>query len=321
MKEKSGFILNNFTTDFYMIPSGVFLSNLLVETPGSELKNKAYITYPSLDAIKKNPGELGLYIDLQNSKISMKDLWTFMPQLKNQTASLSPNSTLYVDAKITGKVSDLNFEKLILRGLTATDINVKGIIKGLPDPKKLYTDLSIIKFQSSKRDILSLLPKNSLPADITLPDAFSANGKIKGGMSNLNADIALNSTLGGAKINGSLKNITDKNKAQYDVALNARNLQLGKLMQNPKLGSLNGDFKVKGNGYNPETANATFSGFISNVTLNNYNYRNIKANGSIAHKEYKIYADIRDPNLDALVEANGAFFRKITYSPSESNSG
>jgi translocation and assembly module TamB len=311
MKEKSGFILNNFTTDFYMIPTGVFLSNLLIETPGTELKNKAYITYASLDAIKKNPGELGLYIDLQNSKIAMKDLWTFMPQLKNQTASLSPTSTLYVDAKITGKVSDLNFEKLLLRGLTATDINVKGIIKGLPDPKKLYTDLSIIKFQSSKRDILSLLPKNSLPAGITLPDAFSANGKIKGGMSNLNADMALNSTLGGAKINGSLKNITDKNKAQYDLTLNARNLQLGKLMQNPKLGSLNGDFKVKGNGYNPETANATFSGFISNVTLNNYNYRNIKANGSIAHKEYKIHADIRDPNLAALVEANGLFSGKL----------
>ena len=33
-KEKSGFVLNNFTTDFYMIPTGVFLYNLLIQTPG-----------------------------------------------------------------------------------------------------------------------------------------------------------------------------------------------------------------------------------------------------------------------------------------------
>ena len=36
-KEKSGFVLNNFTTDFYMIPTGVFLYNLLIQTPGTEL--------------------------------------------------------------------------------------------------------------------------------------------------------------------------------------------------------------------------------------------------------------------------------------------
>ncbi len=40
LKEKSGFVLDNFATDFYMIPSGVFLTNLLLKTPGSELKDK-----------------------------------------------------------------------------------------------------------------------------------------------------------------------------------------------------------------------------------------------------------------------------------------
>ena len=310
MKEKSGFVLNNFAGDFYMIPTGVFLTNLLIETPGSEIKNRAYVTYTSLDAIKKNPGELGIFLDLQNSKMSMKDLWTFVPQIKAQTSSLAPTSTLYVDAKISGKVSELNFQRLSLRGLTATDINAKGMIKGLPDLKKLYADLSIAKFQSSRQDILSLFPKNVLPSNITLPVSFVASGRIKGGMENLYTDLTVNSTLGGAKVNGTLINITDKNRAHYDMALNARNLQLGTLMQNPKLGSLNGDFKVKGNGYNPETANATFSGFISNITLNNYNYKNIKTDGSIAHKEYNINAVVRDPNLDLSLKANGLFSGK-----------
>ena len=306
-KEKSGFVLNNFTTDFYMIPTGVFLYNLLIQTPGTELKNRAYVTYPSLEAIKKDKSELGLYVDLQQSKVSMKDILTLMPQMKEQMSSVPPNSTLYIDAKVTGKVSDLNLQKVVLKGLTATNININGTIKGLPDSKKLYADLNINQLQSSRNDILSIAPKNTLPKNISIPSSFSVKGKIKGGMENLKTNITLNSTSGGARFIGDLKNITDKNKARYDVELNIRNLQAGNIMQNPKLGSITADFKAKGAGYNPETANATFSGLVSSATLNNYTYHNLKTNGSIANKIYKLNASLHDSNLDATIAANGAF--------------
>ena len=305
LKERSGFVLNNFIGKFNMNPTGISLDNLLIETPGSEIKNSASITFPSLEAIVKDPGLLGLNIDLQNSKITIKDLLTFVPQLKTQTSSLSPNSTLYVEARVTGKVNEMNFKKLILRGLSATNINASGIVKGLPDPKKLYADLTITQFQSSKKDILSFLPKNTLPSNITMPESLSVSGKIKGSMNDLYTDLAINTNLGDAKIKGTIANITDQNKARYDLTANANNLQLGTIMQNPKLGLLTGDFIVKGNGFKPETANATFNGLIANVTLNNYNYKNIKADGNIANKKYKINASVHDPNLDAVIAANG----------------
>src|ERR1019366_7545794 len=88
LKEKSGFVLNNLTTDFTMNPSGVSLQNLLIETPGSEIKKSAVITYSSLDAIQKDPGMLGLDLDLQNSKITVKDIRTFLPELSTQATPL-----------------------------------------------------------------------------------------------------------------------------------------------------------------------------------------------------------------------------------------
>ena len=307
MSEKSGFVLNNLATDFSMNPTGVSMKNLLIETPGSEIKRSAVITYPSLDAIQKDPGTLGLDIDLVNSKIAVKDIWTFMPFLKGQMTSMSPNSTLYADARVTGKVSDLHLQRVIVRGLTATDINVSGVLKGMPDVKKMYADLDIRKFQTSRRDLLSFIPKNTLPSNISLPVTLSANGVVKGGMNNLYADLTVNSTSGGAKIKCSLKDIMDQNKAVYDVALQARNLQLGTIMQNPQLGILSADVNVKGHGYNPQTANATFNGIVSTVTLNHYTYHDIKADGSIAAKNYKINASLHDPNLDATVAASGVF--------------
>ena len=194
MKEKSGFVLDDFTTDFSMVPSGVSLENLLIRTPGTEIKKAARLSYPSLASVSKNPGQLELNIDLENSKIAMRDVWTFMPSMKQQTPSLTGSSTLYVDARITGKVNDLDLQKVLIRGLTATNIDVKGMIKGLPDSKKLYTDLAINKFQTSRQDLLAFLPKNALPKNITLPTALSANGRVKGGMNDLTTDLVINTT-------------------------------------------------------------------------------------------------------------------------------
>jgi len=310
MQEKSGFILNDFTTDFSMVPSGVALQNLLIQTPGSEIKKSIEISYPSLDAIKKNMGLLGLDIDLENTKVAVKDIETFMPSMKSKMSSLPPNSSLYVDTRITGKVSDLNLQKLILRGLTATDINVSGRITGLPDSKKLNTDLRINKLQTSKQDILAFVPQKSLPKSISLPERLAASGKVSGGINDLYMNVAINTSSGNAKVNGTLKNITNKYKANYDVVLNATGLQLGTIMKNPKLGVLTGNFIVKGNGYDPKTANATFNAVIPVVTYNNYTYHGLKAAGSIANQLYKINASSADPNLHLALTANGSFSGK-----------
>ena len=310
MQEKSGFILNDLTTDFSMVPSGVALQNLLIQTPGSEIKKSIEISYPSLDAIKKNMGLLGLDIDLDNTKVAVKDIETFMPSMKSKMSSLPPNSSLYVDTRITGKVSDLNLQKLILRGLTATDINVSGRITGLPDSKKLNTDLRINKLQTSKQDILAFVPQKSLPKSISLPERLAASGKVSGGINDLYMNVAINTSSGNAKVNGTLKNITNKYKANYDVLLNATGLQLGTIMKNPKLGVLTGNFIVKGNGYDPKTANATFNAVIPVVTYNNYTYHGLKAAGSIANQLYKINASSADPNLHLTLTANGSFSAK-----------
>ncbi|MEO6868222.1 MAG: translocation/assembly module TamB domain-containing protein, partial [Ginsengibacter sp.] len=311
LRDTTGFVLNNLTADFEMTPSGVSLTNLLIQTPGSEVKNMAIISYPSLAAIKKNPGVLGLNIDLQNSKVTVKDLLTFVPQMKAQMSSLSANSTLYVDAAIKGTVNNLQFQRLRLRGFNATNIDFTGNIKGLPDPKKLYANLNIRQFKTTRRDLMAIVPKGSIPTTFTVPENIAASGRLTGNMNNLNTNLAINTSLGNAKVNGSLSNITDKKNARYDMVIDAQNVQLREIIKNRKLGILTGHIKVKGQGFDPQTANAVFSANIPVVTLNNYSYHNINAKGNIANKKYDIKAIIKDPNLDANIAANGMFEGKF----------
>ncbi len=310
-KDQSGFALNQFTTDFSMYQNGISIKNLLIETPNTLIKRSAVLSYPSLAAIQKDPSLMSVDIDLADSKIAVKDIKMLAPQMSAQLASLPDNATLYVDARVTGKVNNLDIQKLILRGLGSTDISASGVIKGLPDPKKVDADLTITRFQTTRKDLVAILPKGALPANITLPENLAASGFIKGGMENLTTDLKINSSLGNATIKGTLANITDKVRARYDMALNAQSLQLSTLMQNPQLGSLTGNFKVKGSGLDPNTANATFDGFIPNITLNKYNYKNIKADGSIANKVFKINASIHDPNVSANIAAGGTMTNKF----------
>jgi hypothetical protein len=88
-------------------------------------------------------------------------------------------------------------------------------------------------------------------------------------------------------------------------------LQLGSIMKNPKLGAVTADLKVKGTGYDPKTANATFSAVIPAIGLNNYNYHNIQAHGNLAHKNYTINATVADTNLTAHIDGSGNFSGKF----------
>ncbi|HEX8459970.1 MAG TPA: AsmA family protein, partial [Segetibacter sp.] len=67
LKEKSGFVLNKFETDVTYTDKGASLQNILIQTPGSEIKRSAVIRYPSLAAIQKNMGLLEMDINIENS--------------------------------------------------------------------------------------------------------------------------------------------------------------------------------------------------------------------------------------------------------------
>ncbi len=308
LKDTSGFVLNKLQTNFEMNPTGVSLKDLYIATPGTILKNSVAITYPSLEAMKKNPGVLGLDIDLEKSKISVSDINMFMPSMAGK---LPAKAILYADTRITGRVDNLNLQKVILRGLNGTDINVNGIVKGLPQTNKIYADLKINKFQTTQKDILALVPKNTIPTSITLPQNISASGVFRGSMTSLYTDLNLNTSLGGAKITGTLGNITDKKSAVYNMVLKARNLRVGTLIQNPKLGTLTAYIKMKGKGLDPQTANAMFDAVVSEVTLNGYHYKDIMAKGNIADKNYAIKASVQDPNIDINIDAQGQFEGKF----------
>jgi hypothetical protein len=304
-KEQSGFILNELHTDFLYTGNETSLSDLYLETPGTELKRSAAIRYASIEALQKDIGNMEIDLDLEKSKVLVKDVLIFAPELRQQPAFANPYATWYLDSRITGRLRDLNIANLNVQGLHDTRIDVSGRLTGLPDMKKLNANLDIREITSSRRDINMFLPKNAVPSNITLPSRFTLRGKIKGNDAVMNTDLALSTDLGYATVKGAFTNPADLQRAKYDAVIDAKSLELGTIMQNKEMmGALSGTFKVKGTGYDPKTANATVNGVIHAATINNYTYRNVNLDGSLANQQATANISVVDPNIHLNLDAN-----------------
>ncbi len=306
LKEQSGFVLQKLQAEFLYGAKESHLKNLYIKTQGTELRREAAIYYKSIESLSKDISNLQVDVDLQKSKVQVKDIITFVPDLRSQPAFADPSAVWLLNGIVKGKVSDLSIPALQISGLQQTSLDVSGTLKGLPDVKNIAANLTIKKITSGKKDLLLFLPPNTLPKNITLPDNINLQGKFAGGMTAANADLLLNTNLGWVKVKGQGKDFADKNKAIYDVVLETDSLDLGTILQDKEtLGKFTLVAGAKGKGYDIKTANAIVKGTLKSGEIKKYVYRDLNFNGSIADRLVKANADIHDPNIDITLNAEG----------------
>lgn len=307
MSDRSGFTLNKLQTDFQYTSHGASLQNLLIQTPGSEIKRSAVITYPSLASIQKQMGLLTMDINIDNSHIQLKDILTFVPTLAAQPAFKNPNSTLYINSRLKGSLTRLVIDYLQFRGFQNTNVDIAGIINNATDPKNVNGDLNIRKFNTSRGDILTFAPVGSIPKTITIPEAIAINGVVRGGMKNTFADLNINTSLGSAKVKGTIANATDPVNARYAADISTNALNIGAIIQQPQnVGRVSASFAVRGRGFDPDKANATVKGVIRSADIKKYVYKNLRLDGSLANQNFIANASMQDPNLHFAVHAEGS---------------
>lgn len=240
MKEKSGFILNKFKADVVYTNTGASLQNILIQTPGSEIKRSAVIRYPSLAAIQKQMGLLEMDINIDNSYLQVKDILTFVPTLSSQPAFKNSAAKLYVNTLLKGSLNHLVIDHFQLRGLRNTDLEVSGTVNYAMDTKNANADLSIRKFNTSRDDIMSLAPAGSIPKNISLPETMALNGRIKGGMKRLQlTDFQFRDSRNtNINISGVINNVTDTKNVNADISIKKFNISRGEIIALAPAGSI-----------------------------------------------------------------------------------
>ncbi len=307
VKDKSGLNLQSLHTNFVYNEKGASLKNLYVKTPQTLLKDEINVHYPSLESIKKNPGNISFEASISESRIDFKDILIFVPGLeKTNPFRDNPGAILRINSRISGTLGDVRFPNFEISGIGNTRISARGRITGLPDVNKAYFDVTINDFHSTAKDVGGFVPAGTIPATISLPSDFSLTGTFKGAVKNFNTNLDLSSSYGHAKVKA-LFDRRIKNREKYDADVSLDNFSLGKLIQNDSLGKITVSAKVKGTGLNPKTANAVANILLSKAEFNHYTYKNLALKGDIRVGKFNVDAGMKDPNLTFSLAANGGF--------------
>lgn len=310
LKEQSGLDIQEFRTNFVYHNQGASLRDLYLKTPQTILQDELVVGYKSLDDISNNLGKTALNINLKQSQVGINDILIFTPLAQRSLLTPYQNQLINLSTNLTGTLENLNINQLMISGLSGTQMNLNGTLNGLPNAEKLSYNFRIKHIETVKKDIQPFLTPD-ITAQVDLPNFIAANGTISGNMYQYKPNLNVITSDGNATIQG-LVDIKNSGNEQYDLLVNAQNLNLGKILrQDSLMGKVSTAIQVKGNSFDINRMNANFSMNVIQAQILGYNYSNISANGYLENNFANIKAIAKDPNaifnLDAIVNLKNEF--------------
>jgi hypothetical protein len=309
-KEKSGFVLQKFHTDFFYGPKNAYLKDLLVQTPHTTIQKDVEISYPSIAAVTKDIGKLSINANLDGTRIAVPDILFILPSMAGQLQGIR-NDVFRVNGKVIGKLNDLNVNNFEVAGLNGTHIKASARLRGLPDINRATFDVNIADLATNRGDIYSLAPRGTIPSNITIPQNLHLKGTFKGSMYTFNTKLSLRSSLGAVDLQGALRNGNNRNRATYAANIRANNLNVGAITKQPKtVGSVTLNANISGAGLNPKTASLKFRSDIQSAYVKGYTYKNLLMNGTAHNGNYTANAKMADPNIHFSLNAKADMNKK-----------
>lgn len=295
LREQSGFAVEQFEGQIAFDTTSASIRNLTLRTGNSLLQNDLAMQYPSLEALSENPEQISLDIDVNDSYIGMRDVRYFVPDLaQNPSFRSIANAKINLQAAAEGPLSNLRVQELQLTGLAGTNIDVSGYIRNALDPDRLYLDLDISRFSTTRTDVQALLPAGTLPPDFNLPSQMSLTGTYTGTLTAFDAEADLQTSF------GNLAAIVDMDQNEnFSATVRSGGFDLSQLMADSLgLGQVALVAEAKGTGLTPETMRANVRAQVQRFDYNNYTYNDIDLSANINRNLYSVKATAEDRYLD-----------------------
>ncbi len=301
-KDKSGFQLDTLRGGISMDSGYVRIENLFIKTPSSTIAANA-VVYPLSFTASNGTSPQSFpenNIILTNTIISKKDLDLLAESITAKySRQMNALGDLRIDANMVGNarqmlINDLNVRSATGRGFV---LHVSGTAANINDVNNLSYNLNVKNLTATRELLNPFIEGNAQP--IQLPPQLFVNGTLAGNMSRLQPNLNISSAFGRANIKGSVINFQDPQKMQYDVVLNARDLETGKwIYQDSLMGRLTGTVSAKGfNGFDFKTNTLKSTGNISAFRLDKNIFNNIKFNAVLVKGMADIVASINDELL------------------------
>ncbi len=205
--EKSGLELDALRGDVMYAFNQTYLKGLYIKTPGSEIQRSAEMRYASFDALTDDFEKTVFDVELVNTRVQVKDILVFAPQLRHNAALSDPNDVWYVNIIGNGTLDQLRFERLQFNGLSNTQLDASGTLAGLMNPQQAGGNFRINRFHTTQTDLALFTGQRLSTPQVNLPEEFDISGIISGNAGRLHTNLNINSSAGFVAVNGSFSEL------------------------------------------------------------------------------------------------------------------
>lgn len=300
-KEHSGIEIKNLTT--YAKVSSTLLScdSLYLKTNNSLVKGNLQFKYDTWEDYTDFVNKVYIKANLlDSSKLNMKDVTYFAEDINGF------EEVFDIKGKVRGYVNDLNGSNLNVRYGKNTEFIGDFSITGLPDIDKSFIHFNAEKLSTSKSDLEKFpLPPFDKPTYMDLPKeiqklgVINYKGKFDGFINNFATYGTFKTDIGNVKTDLQISDVTNVNKVKYSGTLTSTNFNVSKLLPSAGVvGPVSLTTKIKGQGFDPKKMNTQLDGNIQSITYNNYQYKNVKVDGTFKDKIFKGILISKDANAD-----------------------
>lgn len=295
VESTSGLKIRELKTILTYSPKFLELDQLNLRSDKSQIKNYIRLDLTGPKGYSDFINQVKLTARMEETKIDLSDLRLFAPSLPDF------EDQIYVSGEVSGPVSDLKSEELLIRLGKKTALFGAFELDGLPEIENTYINLSLKNSVVSARDLAPYLTPElekqinkfnliRMDADFTgLLNRFITNGSFKTSIGDIEGRVNFD------LVNG-VPSIVSR--------LRVKNLDMGILAEDRELLqklSLDGNVNFKGN--SAENAILDLKAQITQLGINNYPFTNINTDATYGLNLFRGNLTIDDPNFK--VQARG----------------
>ncbi|MEP0714101.1 MAG: translocation/assembly module TamB domain-containing protein, partial [Algoriphagus sp.] len=268
---------------------------LSLKSTNSHIKNFLRFEYATPAAFANFVEEVVLITSLDETKIDLRDLKLFAPALPDIA------DEIYLSGTVSGPVSDLRSDELLIRLGEKTAIFGAFRLDGLPAIEDTYINLSLKNSTVLARDLAPYLPADiskqinkfnliRLTADFAgYLNRFDTNGEFKTSIGNITGRVNFD------RVDGLPTTVSNISTQNLDLGVIAENRDLLQKL------TLKGRVNTTGNSL--ENLLIDVDADVSAFGVQGYVYSNIKTDATYGLDLFKGNLAINDPNLK--INANG----------------
>ena len=303
--ENRGFYLKNFKGKAKVSPTELKVDGLSIQTALTDLNLDLHYTYNGWDDYKTFIDSVRMDYDFAKSVINLKDVAFFAPALTGLDEMLTVSGHVY------GPISGMNARNLKLAYGSSTALEGDIDLDGLPNIRETFLHVNLKHFTTRYSDLIKVpVPPFESGKHLAIPKNLSNLGQMdfKGSFTGfLNDFVAygkLNTSIGQLQTDISLRQDEKSGQLAYNGKLQSVAFDVGKFLEEERLGKVSLNANVKGSGLTKEEINAVLVGNIKSAELVGYDYKDIEVNGEFAHSMFSGDVSVNDTNV-ALIFRGG----------------